>query len=387
MSTVALAILIVAACSCLYHLVAALCSVFFLLRNKLTIDLNGCHWPKVACLKPLCGYDFETPLNLRSFLDQDYPDYEVICGTADKEDSAYSLARSVCQENTRGNARVVFGEVGAGTNRKVRNLRNIEANIAPDATVLVLSDSDIRVRSDYLKRMVAPIRDDESVGAVTSLYRMENVSGLGALLEALAVESTFAPGVLVAATFSTLRYAFGASIALRRSDFAATGGFSAVENHLADDYQIGNRIHRHGKRVVLSPYVVAIILPKQEVRSTLSHLIRWNRTIRACEPVGYFFSITCHSMLWAALAFAVLGADPMGWMVFGGTGIIRIITAAVVAASLGSRKGIIRALLAPAWDFLTSCLWLIGLGGNTVTWRGVRYRLFADGRITEMHHD
>lgn len=231
------------------------------------------------------------------------------------------------------------------------------------------------------------MRNDQSVGAVTSLNKVGNVSGFGALIEALAVESTFMPGELVASTFSDLKYAFGPSIAIKRSDFLTAGGFSAVEDYLADDYQIGNIIYKRGKRVVLSSYVVTIIVAKQNLKNTLAHLVRWNRTIRVCEPIGYFFSILSCCTLWAVGAFAAVGVNLIGWMALGGSSIIRMLTAAVVAASIGSQKGVIRAILTPVWDLLSSGIWLAGLAGNHVTWRGVKYRLFSDGRMVKINNE
>jgi ceramide glucosyltransferase len=359
-----------------------LCGVLFYLRKK--PELKTDNWPKVACLKPLCGYDFETFQNLKSFLAQDYPDYEVIFGVADKEDNAYQIARSVCSNNQSENAMAVIGEIGSGANRKVRNLRNIESHIAPDAEVLVLSDSDTRVTKDYLKHIIAPIHNDATIGAVTSIFRIENTSNLGDLMEAFSVESVFVPGVLIVAAFSKLKYAFGASIAVKRSEFLEAGGFREIEDYLADDYKLGSIIFNKGRRVVLSPYVVSILPPKQSLRNTFKHLVRWGRTIRVCEPIGYFCSIVCHSIFWALMVFVATGAGQFGWIVLGGTCIIRILTAAVVSASIGSRKGIMRAVLAPIWDLLSLPIYLAGILGNKVTWRGVKFRVFSDGRMAEI---
>ena len=363
-------------------MVAALCGILFRFRRDR--DTPDPVWPKAACLKPLCGYDFEASINLKSFLDQDYPDYEVVFGTEKEEDEAYRAAYLICGENRKWRCKAVFGGVGDGANRKVRNLRNIEASISPAAEVIVLSDADTRVTRDYLKKMIAPISRDTTVGAVTSIYRVENVSSLAGVIEALSVESTFVPGVLVVSTFSRLRYAFGASIALRRSDFLRAGGFTAIKDYLADDYMVGKIIHESKKCVVLSPYVVKVIFPDQGLKETLAHLVRWTRTIRACEPTGYFFSILSCSTLWAIMAFKAIGGNPVGWTVLAGSFLIRIFCAAVVAGAIGSRRGVIRAILAPVWDILSSLLWLGGLIINQVTWRGVRYRVFSDGRMAEI---
>ncbi len=381
MSTAAIALLVITVCGSLYHVVAGVCGIIFYRRRRR--EIPDAIWPRVACLKPLCGYDLEASQNFKSFLDQDYPDYEVVFGTAKKEDWAYPVACSVCNKDGRGNCKVVSGEVGRGANRKVRNLRNIERHISPAAEVMVISDSDTRVTRDYLKNMVAPISRDPAVGAVTSVYRVNNTSGLGGLIEALSVEAFFVPGVLVISTISQPKYAFGASIAIRRSGFLEAGGFKAVEDYLADDYKVGNIIYEKQKRVVLSPYVVSVISPEQGLKDTLTHLLRWNKTIQTCEPVGYFFSPVSYSFLWALFAFMAIGPNPLGWLVLGGSCLVRVFSAAVVAVAIGSRGGRLRAILAPLGDLLFPFLWLGGLLIKQVTWRGVRYKVFSGGRMAE----
>jgi len=384
MNALAAALLLLAVFASLYHVTAAVCAVFFARKSKSA--KNSGPWPRATCLKPLCGEDFELTRNLESFLEQDYPCYDVICGVSDSLDPAYTAASRVCSQSGAGRCRAVSGEVGNDANRKIRNLRNMDSHVPPETEILVLSDSDIRVGSDYLKRMIAPLRDDPAAGATTALYRIENAASAGAVIEALAVEATFAPGVLVAATFSHLRFAFGASIAVRRTHFAESGGFAAIEDYLADDYQIGHRIFKLGKRVVLAPYVAAIYVePEQSVRATISHLIRWNRTIRVCQPTGYFFSILGNPVIWALAGGAALGPVATAGAVLAVVLATRIVTAAIVAACLGSRRGIVRAGLSPLWDVLSALLWLVGFAGSRVIWRGVAYTILADGRLAEIH--
>jgi len=383
MNAPAAALLLIAVFASLYHITAAVCAILFVRKNKPVED--GAPWPRATCLKPLSGEDFEITRNLESFLEQDCPCYDVIFGLSDKQDPAYVAAEHVCSASGTGRCRVVSGEVGRGANRKIRNLRNMNGHVTPETEILVLSDSDIRATGDYLKRMIAPLRDDPAAGASTALYRIENAASVGGMIEALAVEATFAPGVLVAATFSPLRFAFGASIAVRRANFIESGGFAAIEDYLADDYQIGHRIFKLGKRVVLAPYVAAIYIePKQSVRGTIAHLIRWNRTIRVCQPAGYFFSLLGNPVIWA-LAGAALVPAASGGAVLSVVLATRIVTAAVVAACLGSRRGIVRAVLSPLWDVLSALLWLGGVAGSRVIWRGVTYKIIGDGRLAKIY--
>jgi ceramide glucosyltransferase len=384
MNSLSLVLFILCVCSNIYHLLTVFCGAIFRLRQD---GNNSCNdWPKVACLKPLCGRDAGIYENLVSFVEQDYPDYEIILGTADEQDPAYKTAQSLRRSYSSNNIKVVSGELGAGTNRKVRNLKNIYSHVSPDADFLVLSDSDIRVTRDYLKSIIAPFCLNPDIGAVTSVYRVENILSPGDLLEALSVEATFVPGVLVSAAFSDQKFAFGASVVMDRSAFLNAGGFDAIEDYLADDYKIGNIIHKSGKRVILSHYVVSIISSGQGLMDALVHLLRWSRTVRICEPVGYLFSGICHSTFWALALFFATGADSLGWGMLGGTCVVRILGAAAVSASLRSSGGIFRAFLTPIWDLISICIWLTGLVGNRVVWRGTKYRIFPDGRMAKSYN-
>ena len=400
---------IMSICSCLYHLLAMICAFIFFNRKQ-TSDNNG-PWPKVACLKPLCGYDRETRQNLESFICQDYPHYEVIFGVKDRDDPAYPIAVDVCKDHPDRNVKVVVGEKGRGANRKVRNLRNIYDHVSPDALILVLSDSDTRVSRDYIRHMVKPLRNDPEIGAVTSIYRIEKIESSGDMIEALAVETTFVPGVLLTNCFSDLQFAFGASIAVDRQAFSRIGGFEAIEDYLADDYKIGNLIYRgnpaqseskkfqalknterssvergkvSGKRIVLSSYVVPIIPPGEGMFSALNHIVRWNRTIRICKPVGYFLSVACHSCFWAMACFVAAGGGLIGWTTLTATCFIRVITATAFVALIRSESGILKTLLTPIWDIVSVILWGVGLMGNTVTWRGTRYKILGGGKLKEI---
>lgn len=374
-------ILAISLCSCIFHVLAALCALYFrFFKQEKKYDKEN--FPKVSCLKPLYGFDSELSENLESHLVQDYPDYEVILGTNTQDDKAYSAALHLL-ENQK-NARLVFGTKGYGANRKVRNQRNIYDHVSPQAEILVLSDSDIRVTRDYLSIITRPIRQEESVGAVTCLYKVGKTKTLAALLEALSIESSFAPGVFVASSFAPLNCAFGATIVLRRKDFIQAGGFEKIENFLADDNRIGNIIHKLGKKVTLSSYVVQNMVSCQKVKDALVHLLRWNRTIKVCQPVGYFFSIITHSTIWSLAALFALGLNARGYAWFTSVCILRITTACLISFSLGSYYGMLRAFLTPLWDGISSCLWLAGLLGRDVVWQKVRYSITSEGEMEEI---
>src|SRR5262249_18430744 len=136
-----------------------------------------------------------------------------------------------------------------GTNRKVANLSQMMRHARHD--ILVMSDSDIRVRRDYLTNMVGPLAMDPGVGLTTCLYRARALLGPPSVAESLFINTDFSPMVLAAQIVQRFEYAYGASIAVRRQALEQIGGFAPIADHLADDYQLGNRISKRGWRLVL----------------------------------------------------------------------------------------------------------------------------------------
>lgn len=373
---------LLALCATLYQILVGLCALRFQARK--TPPPRGGRWPKAACLKPLCGDDTELAENLRSFLAQDYPDYEVLLGTASEEDSARGPARGLTREGGSPVVRLLAGEAGEGGNRKVRNLRNLLGHVSPDVEVLVLSDADIRVGPDYLRAVIAPLRDDSSAGASTTLYRVANPWSPGAMLEALSIETGFAPGVLVAEAFTPLAYAFGATIALRRKDFERAGGFQGMEDQIGDDYKLGERMHASGRRVLLAPHVVSTFVSQPAFGDALLHLLRWHRTIRVYRPGGYISFPIAYGSLWGLLGAFYSGFSGPALWVFLGACTFRVLGAWLGCRALGAVGTPLKAFLAPLYDLLAAGLWFAGLFGRTVIWRGVRYRVGRDGSLWEV---
>src|SRR5262249_57796385 len=114
--------------------------------------------------------------------------------------------------------------------------------------VLILSDAGVRVRPDYRRGMARPLAD-RATGLTTCLYRGVGRFGLPSVLESLFINSDFIPMVITAQLVEPFRYAFGASIALRREAYERIGGFAPLADYLADDYQLGARVAAAGYRL------------------------------------------------------------------------------------------------------------------------------------------
>ncbi len=238
----------------------------------------------------------------------------------------------------------------------------------------MVNDADIRVAPDYLARVTAPLADPR-VGLVTCLYRPVGDS-FAARFEGLGVATDFAPSALVARLLGVDEFAMGSTLAFRREDLDRIGGFAAVADYLADDYQVGHRIHALGLKCVLSDVVVETHLGGGW-RQVWQHQVRWARTIRVSRFGGYLGLPITNATLWAAVAVAC-GRWDLGIALLA----IRLVMAFASGwGVLRSRDVLYLWWLVPARDLFGFAVWVAGLFGDSVVWRGQRLRLDRDGRI------
>ena len=329
--------------------------------------------PAVSILKPIHGRDPEFYEAIRSHALLDYPEFEILFGLNDPEDPARQDITRLAAEFPQRAIRIIECPRNM-PNGKVASLAKLAR--AARYPVLVINDSDITVAADYLHRVV-PALEDGKVGLVTCLYRATGESR-AARWEALGIATEFAPSVLVARALGIAEFALGSTMALRAADLERIGGFASIGEYLADDYQLGLRINKLGRRIALAPAVVATHLSDNTWAAVWRHQVRWSRTIRVSRPAGYFGYAITNATVWAALA-AAGGA----WAIAAGAIAVRLM--AGVATSrfvLGDRTSSRLFLLMPFRDLWGFAIWLAGLAGSTVEWRGTRLRLRRDRRIT-----
>lgn len=360
--------------SWLYWLVAWLLVALFFRRSLLP---DADFTPPVSILKPVRGVDAGMFENFASFCRQDYPPFELVFGVADPADPAIPVIEQLRNSFPGHDIRLVVAEAH-GANRKASLLHHLAAQARYQ--ILAVSDSDMRVTADYLRRVVAPLADPH-VGLVTCPYRGEAPLTLAARLEALHMGACFLPSVLVARQFLAMRFALGASMVLRQADLGRIGGFAVLAGYLADDYQLGARVTDLGLRVHLSDYVIACILGATTFLAEWNREVRWARTNRVCRPVEYPIMLLTYSTP-LALALAVLAhfARPEMTILLVSL-LLRWLVAWAVSGYAGDlevRRGI---LWLPVRDVLSAAVWLVGGVGRHVTWRGEKFRLHADGRM------
>lgn len=333
--------------------------------------------PPVTILKPVKGLDFEAYENLRSFCEQDYPEFELLVGVADSTDPVIPVVERVRRDFPGLSIRLVIAPT-MHVNRKASLLHALASQARYD--VLVASDSDMRVTPDYLRRVVAPFAD-QGVGAVTCAYRGGSPATLTARLEALHMGVTFLPSVTVARRFLNMHFALGATIALRKNALDRIGGFEAVADYLADDYQLGMRIANLGLRVQLSDYIVTCVLGKTTFQEQWDREVRWARCNRVSRPWEYPGLVLTFSTPLAVLLFVAAPLNPVTWFVLAISLLLRWLVAWSVTDSIDNR--VLRRWLIwlPVRDMLSALVWCAGAMGRRLVWRGEEYTVSREGRL------
>ena len=370
---VALLLLILAA-SWIYWLFAWwLTRIFFRSSRPVCQDYT----PGVSVLKPVRGLDAQALKNYTSFCRQDYPDYELIFGVSDPEDPAIHVVRRLQRDHPHVPIRLVIGPA-LGANRKASLLHYLASEAQHD--ILIVSDSDMRVTPDYLRRVVAPLANP-TIGLVTCCYRAEAPRTLAARLEALHIGVIFLPSVIIANRLFKFGFAMGSTAALRRRDLERLGGFQAITEYLADDYELGARIASLGLRVHLSRYVVATVLGHTGFAEQWHREVRWSRCARVSRPwcyPGLFISFTIPLALFLLL---LSGFGTIGWQALAVSLAVRWLVAYLVSGYTGDVESRRWLPWLPLRDLLSAAVWLVGGLGHQIIWRGDRFLLHSDGRM------
>ena len=329
--------------------------------------------PPVSILKPVRGRDPAFYEAIRSHAGQWYPEFEILFGVGEDDDPALEDIERLQREFPRVPIRIVQTANDA-PNRKAGSLALLARHAAHE--FLLVNDGDIKVDTDYLARVMSFLQPEET-GLVTCLYRGRGAS-FPAEAEALGVVVEFAPSVLVARLLSSIGFALGATMAFRKRELESIGGFEAIRDFLADDYQIGARITALGKRVTLADTVVETNLGAGSWADVWKHQVRWSRTLRVSRPGGYFGYGVTQTTFWCLVA--ALAGHPRVAI----AGLAVRLAAAFFALRVIDPRRALAFIAVPLRDLFGFAVWCAGLAGTEVEWRGIRFRLSSDGRIAPL---
>lgn len=342
--------------------------------------------PAVSILKPLHGAEPRLEENLESFFLQDYPTFELVFGCRNAADPALDVVERLRLRYPQVPVRIVLSGEPQYPSAKVWSLEKTIASST--AAYLVISDSDILVRSDFLRNVIPPLLDSAN-GLVTCLYAGVPAPGVWSRMEALGMSVELPSGVITADMLEGMQFALGAAMALRRDALNKIGGISAAANYYSDDFVLGNRVHAAGYRVVLSHYRVAHVLCVQSFRSTFATQVRWMQSTRYSRPKGHLGTGLTFAVPFGVLNLvtaAALGHLTLGIALLAASLLNRILQSVAIGYGvIGDRRALAFCWLYPLRDLLGFIVWLASYcGGSSFRWRGELYRFTPGGKIVSI---
>jgi ceramide glucosyltransferase len=336
-------------------------------------------WPPVTVLKPVHGLEKNQRENLRSCCIQDYPEFQVVFSVQDENDAAIPLLKELQSEFGVDRVTVAIENFRAGTNGKINNMIGGLRYARYD--ILVISDSDVLLKADYLKTIVAPLSDPR-VGCSCTLYKAAGANAWFEKMELLTLNADFMTNVLFAHVSGASKFCLGASAALHRSTLEKIGGLESLSDYLVEDYEMGKRIWTLGKQVAVVPYFVDTIVDLKSPSQWWSHQVYWDQNTRAARPVAFFATALVRSVPFAILYAGMRLGDAFGLGTMAGAFALRIMSAAAVLGwGLRDREGLRSLGLLIFRDISSLATWLLAFTKRTTIWRGTSFVLTRDGRL------
>lgn len=334
--------------------------------------------PPITILKPVFQLDEGAYDTLASFCQQNYPRYQLVFAVQEPSDPSIELVQKLIDRFPDVDIQLVVDDRAIGINPKVNNLTNAAAQAAYD--IWVIADSDIRVSNDYLQRIVQPL-SDPTVAVITCPYRSIAHNWV-TILEAIGTATDFHAGVLAARKLEGMSFGLGSTIVIRRAVVQEIGGFAAIANYLADDYQLGHLPATAGYTVVLSDYVVEHSLAASSWHESIQRQLRWTRGTRASRPWSYLGLLLTHGTVTSLLLLVATGGSLLGWCTLGITWTIRLVMGWIVGA-WGLNDASVQSFwwLIPLRDLISFGIWLCGFTGNQIQWRDKSFQLAKSGEL------
>ena len=331
--------------------------------------------PPVTVLKPLCGADPGLEAHLTALLRQGYPELQVVCGVSDPADPAVAVVRRVMEQFPRDDIELVIDSTTHGSNLKIGNLINMMR--AARHELLVIADSDVAPHDGYLDQAVEPFADPK-IGLVTFLYVGRPLSDSASRLGAIGINHGFLPSALVARWLGREDGCFGATIAMPAALLNRLGGFEAVADKLADDWELGAMVRAAGLKIAIAARPVALTVAERDLQNLFDHEVRWGRTIAAVDRASYIASVVTQPV-----ALALLSVLVGGWRWLPLLALAMAVRAWVVRTqerALRLANGSLADLLLR--DLLSFVVFVTACCGKTVLWRGKRFTVGSDGKLT-----
>jgi ceramide glucosyltransferase len=372
-NVIELVVLFAAAIPFIFYVLTIYSSSRYFWQNRNQSAKNIDFTPPVSNLKPVRGLDRDAYQNFASFCRQDYPEYELIFCVTDQTDPSVPVIQKLICEFPERKIRLLYSAGQTAINDKVAKLRLMEREA--EYEYLVINDSDVRVDSGYLRRVVEPLHDPK-VGGVTCFYVSSQEESFADKLQTVGMISDFYAGVLVAWQLDGVYFALGPTMASTKERIRGFGGFQVLENRPADDLLFGRLIAEQGVEVKLLPYAVETVADFQGVGELLAKRVRWMTVMRAMRPWGHFGLLFTWGLPWTTLAVLVhptLGVVAAYWGLYL---VFRVAMTWLIGIQGLKQTGLWAKMpLIPLWDAMAFLIWLVSFTRTSIRWRSVDYQL------------
>jgi len=351
-----------------------------ILKNRIQhSSFKSSHLQPVSILKPLKGLDDNLFDNLESFCMQDYPEYEIIFSLQDHNDPAYKVVRKIKDKYVEKNITIVVERCGAGLNPKVNNL--IPAYEAAKYEHILISDSNVMVDKNYLRKIVRHM-DDPNVGLVSNMIKGVGGRTVGSVFENLHLNSFIMGSVCFLDRFLKVPCVVGKSMLMRRKDLESIGGFRSVKDVLAEDYIIGKKMQKKGKKVILSNYIINNVNEYWGLKKFLNRHTRWGKLRWRIGGIKYFSELISNSVFMSCFPLFLYEPSRL-------TGLFAVLVSCVkvtgdfyIGRKIKAEMNPFLYLLSPVKDLIIGIIWFIPIISNTVVWRGNRYIIGKDSLLS-----
>lgn len=331
----------------------------------------------VTVLVPMCGHEPGLYARLRALCEQDYAaPVQILCAIHDREDPALAVLERVAADVPNAALEWHVDPQLHGRNLKISNLINVVGRVRHD--VLLMIDDDIEVAPGHLSHVIGELQHP-NIGIVTCPYYASAIGGLWAKLSAMTVDLQFLPSAIVALASRLGEPCFGSTIALTRDTLERIGGLHSFADQLWDDYAIGQAVRATGMRVVVSSLAVGHVCRESTAREFFSCQLRNARTIGSIDPVGHLGAVIIHPFALAMLA-TLLGAGAFAIALAS----LALVGRIALGECMKRRFEVsLNYWLLPVHDLASFMLYIMSFFGGTITWRGQRYRVLADGKLLQ----
>ncbi len=329
-------------------------------------------FPPISILKPLNGLDDNLFDNLESFCMQDYPRYEILCSVQDTNDAAYRVVEKIKKKFPEREISTLVERCNEGLNPKVNNM--LPAYRQAKYPYILISDSNVLVDREYLRRIITPIKDPK-IGLVTNLIKGVGAKTIGSLFENLHLNSFILGNVCFLRKFFNISCVVGKSMLMRKCDLEAIGGLKAFKDMLAEDHFIGEKIRERGQHVIVSSHLISNVNEYWGLKKFLNRHLRWGKMRVKILGFKYLIELICNPVFISLSSLFFEGPSKRALIFITAVGIIKVVGDFYIGEKIKSQLHPLAYLLSPLKDFFIGLVWFMSIANDTVVWRGKQYQI------------